>query len=211
MARARMVLLPGMISDQSLFARVRAKRALTLVGWPRPERWWSFADCARAIIARDGITADDVVGGISLGGMMALEIARVVQVRRVVLISSCVRIEHISRLLLVLAAAAPWLPGRALRALRAMPMPPLARADRATLQAILRRTDPELLRWSCRSIPGWRGDAGVVSPVDHLHGGRDLLMPPWRLAPDAVVEGAGHFLCLTHPHRLAAFLDAVPD
>jgi pimeloyl-ACP methyl ester carboxylesterase len=208
MARARIVLLPGMIADETLYARVRAVRPLTLVPWPSPQRGWSMADCARAIIARDAITADDVVGGISLGGMMALEIARVVRVRRVALISSCRRLEHISRALISLAAAQPWLPARALRD---APLPQLARADRARLQAIAARMDPQLLRWSCQALRAWRGDAGVACPISQLHGANDLLIAARRVRPDVLVRGAGHFLCLTHPHRVAAFLDGLPD
>ena len=74
----RWFLLPGMGATDAMYNGLKHKLGfkVNFLNWPEYRGEKMYADVARRVLKENDIGADDVVGGSSLGGMVALEIAQ---------------------------------------------------------------------------------------------------------------------------------------
>lgn len=151
--------------------------------------------------------ANCIIAGVSFGGMVALEMSRIVQPRVCVLISS---LRSPSQL-------PPWL--RMWRLLAGRHCAVVLNAVGQTAATVPRRVRTRSTtrvvklagdaggwhRWATSAVLGWRPvseSPGV--PVIQIHGDADRTFPIRYVTPDYVVPGGGHVLPMTHPGELAA-------
>ena len=53
----------------------------------------------------------------------------------------------------------------------------------------------------------WKGIENTGdTPIFHIHGENDLVLPVKNTTPDAIVAGAGHALSMSHPSEVTEFL-----
>jgi len=208
-------LIPGLGSDGRVFAHLDLgdldTRVLEL---PVPEHNESLPTYA-ARVAR-GIDPAEAFAlvGVSFGGMVAVEIARITDPTQVVLVSS--------------AKGRRDLPYR-YRFLRAVPLyrlfgggfyaagadllrpviEPDSRADRALFSAMIRGKDRRFIRRSVYCIATWE-DALVPEGVVHIHGTRDHTLPFRSLEGDVIaVEGGSHVMVYTRGAEVSALIRAI--
>ena len=88
----RWFLLPGMGATDAMYNGLKHKLGfkVNFLNWSEYHGEKTYADVARRVIKENDIGADDVVGGSSLGGMVALEIAQLLNPKSVVLLCSAV-------------------------------------------------------------------------------------------------------------------------
>ncbi len=210
---ARLVLLPGMGADRRLFQPQRAAfPELEVPDWLPPEPSESLESYGRRMAAAIDPTPPLWLGGVSLGGMVALGMARRVRPEAVFLIGSCRSgravpgylrfLERLSRPLPTRAIELSWV----LAPLVAGKVEALDRHQRQLAIEMLRDTPTAFVRWASRALVAWSCADDLTCPVYHIHGDRDRLLPLARVRPDRVVQGAGHLLSLTHPDAVNAFL-----
>jgi len=209
---ATLVLLPGLGADARLFGPQKAAiPGLLSIAWPEARLDDTLPSYAARVAAQLPRADSLVLGGSSFGGMVALEIAAVVQPRAVILIGSC-RSPR---------AVAPWIRS-ASHLVRTTPAP-LFRprrwaltlagsllgcsgpADETLAWAMVSGYSPAFLKWGIGALLSWR-PTPVPVPVRHVHGSRDRIIPASRVRPDRVIPGAGHLLTLTHAEPVSAFL-----
>src|SRR5206468_3087008 len=70
----------------------------------------SLRDYALRMAAEIGLRPGDIIGGVSLGGMLALEMARAIDVRGALIIASATHPRHIRKRFLWLWPIAPLMP-----------------------------------------------------------------------------------------------------
>jgi pimeloyl-ACP methyl ester carboxylesterase len=158
------------------------------------------------------IDSPAILGGVSMGGMVALEMARIVPARCVILIASCRHPRATNPLLRLSERLTRPLPsilldkGRVLAPLFLGRGGRLGAPERKLLVRMARDLPVPFLRWAPRAVLAWQGceDPGV--PVYHIHGDRDIVFALRRVRPDRVVPGGIHVLNLSHPDEVNAFI-----
>jgi pimeloyl-ACP methyl ester carboxylesterase len=149
--------------------------------------------------------------GVSFGGMVALEVAKLVSVEKIILISSSrsrsaipvymrfiknlrldrlIRIRPIKRPNLILY----WLFGVT------------AKEHKILLTAIMKDTDEYFFSWAVKTIPGWKNDNDHQNVIQ-IHGTNDKILAP--LSADYLVAGGGHLMVVTHAKEVTAILKRV--
>jgi pimeloyl-ACP methyl ester carboxylesterase len=209
----RLVLFAGLGADERLFARQRRLRAsIEVVKWIDPHPRESFADYGRRIAQTIRSPRPFYVAGVSLGGMIALEVARCVDPIAVILIASCRSCAALPRwgragrfiVRAVPASMQKWanlhMPG-ALRALGACEPD-----ERALIRQMIRDTPAGFLKWGLHEALRWPGVDGLKVPVYHIHGDRDRTIPCPASGVDWVVPGGGHLINLTHADHVNHFI-----
>ena len=214
-----LVLLAGLGADERLFEQQRAAFADVVVvqPWIDPlddEDLCSYAARVAALVA----AAVDrrrplLIGGSSFGGMVALEMARVLKPDGVVLLGSARDLSGVHPLwrpLLPLARLAPLWAHRLFARLGPVVARPLFGADdddvTRLFSLMLRDSPPARVQWACRALASWRPQPFGELPIFSIHGHDDRLLPAQRAGADVVVDGAGHLLPLTHGAAVNAFL-----
>lgn len=211
MSSPRIVLFSGLaLPPRFLWAQQAGLRGVITPPWRRPLADESLAEHAARVAADLQATpdlegAEDLwLGGVSFGGMLALEVARRVPCNGVLMISSCRAGSQLAPWLQAGLASAARLPDRALRA--ALAVAPLGirvtgrpdRRERRFLLSLVPHVDLAFARWGAKAILAWCFEGRLKVPVYHLHGTEDHLIPLGRVHPTAVVREAGHAMNVTH-------------
>ncbi len=199
----RALILPGMGADAAMYAapEYRALGAVEFADWPAHHGEATIEAVARRIAADRALGPGAVVGGSSLGGMVAAEIAKQTGAGRLLLIGSALHPSAVNPALRTFAAGADFIPIPLLQAISGM----LSAGQRDSLLAMFRRSDPAFVRAMARAIFEWGGADPPSCPVAWIHGALDgVIFPPTEGAE--IIPDGGHLIAMTHPERVAEFI-----
>ena len=222
---ARLLLIPGLVADPRLLEPQRRAFGEVLVPleWIEPRnareplkdyaaRWverlrprWESEFAGRPVF----------LGGVSLGGMCALEMARELETAGVFLIGSLRSHADVpirTQLLDKLGRAVPNIIGRKLRSVLVYPYAMREGLDDVNLKLVrevAKEASIEMVRWGGHATVGWDFDGDFTPeqrPVFHIHGRDDWFFPLGDMQPDEVVPDGKHLINLTHPLTVNRFL-----
>lgn len=206
----RIVLFSGMGGDKRMFGPILLPGFdLLKPDHLDPKAGESLAAFAERTADHHDIGADDVVGGVSFGGMLASQISARRRLAGVVLLASCHRrsrlpagyraVERISRALpdavLGLRSWPPFVRGR---------FAPIDERGAALMIEMARGYSPVMLRRFGRMIVEWPGVDTFSCPMLAVHGDGDRILPPSCIDAHLVLPKAGHAFTLTHPEPINA-------
>ena len=191
--------ISGLGADKKAFQRIKLPAAYepVFLDWIPPQKNELLSNYARRFSSL--IKNDDafILIGLSFGGMLATEIARLRNPMKTIIISS-----------LASSSELPWyfksagriglhkaVPIKILKAGSILKniMGAASKEDRAIIINYAKHADPALVRWSLDAIVNWdRPDRlpGIV----HVHGSSDHMLPIKYTHPDFVIKGGGHLM-----------------
>ena len=215
-------LLPGIASDAELLEPQveRLGPNLVIPPWiPPTAKEETLAGYARRFAETLDPPVDGspyAVGGISFGGMLSLELARVLDPKPavIVLISSARSGDAIPRSLWYAEKLAAILDPWWMRELSRAAAEPLTwggggAASVERFQAMVGRLDPLFFQWSVDACTSWEGPGALTEffpPIRQIHGSEDGVVECVPEQCDQVIEGAGHLMNLTHAQKVNEFV-----
>ncbi len=202
----------GLGVDERVFHRLDLNGfAVTHIKWIPPfdrEPIQEYAARIRAQIK----TQQPILIGFSFGGIMALEVAKQIETKKVILIASVKTRTEI-----------PWYFRAAgkLRIHRVMPTYLLTRSnfflewlfgatsepDRQLLKQILLDTDPFFLRWALDKIMNWSNIDRIKNTV-HIHGAADRILPFKFVDCNIKIRDGTHLMILDKANEISQILKA---
>ncbi len=151
--------------------------------------------------------------GVSLGGMMCMEIAKYIQPEKIILVSSCkTRSELPPQILL-----GKYLGGASLapisvirRAIqiynqRMGDMPP---EMKIIFDEMVATVDGTFLKWAATAVTRWQNET-IHDNITHIHGTRDKVLPYKYVKADLVVNGGSHYMVGTRSEEVNALIERV--
>ncbi len=218
----RLVFFPGMAVDVRLYDPQRtAFPDLITPPWiPHVEgesmRQYA-ARYARHLVDSDALGNPDaplILGGVSMGGMMSLELSHHLPAAAIILIGSCTSARAVGPWMHALEQVSRPINANIIGTGKAAASPFLGRGvpeeHRQNLITMLQDVPADFLKWCARSIVTWEGTTGKA-PVHHIHGDNDWVIPHSRLTmpPAKLVPKGAHVLNLSHPEEVNAFVHDV--
>jgi pimeloyl-ACP methyl ester carboxylesterase len=202
-------LLPGMAADYPIYSRLMPLLANASVGSfinPLPNE----SLIAYATRMAPQFALHTYIGGVSFGGILALEISRLVRPKGCIIISSVRNPRQLPSWFRI---------GRAIGGRRCLQFLRLL-GDAATLAPRRIRTDStgriarisgidgQWHRWAMAAVLDWQpaGDLGI--PILHIHGDADRTFPLRYVNPDVVLHKGRHTLPVSHPFETANAIHA---
>jgi hypothetical protein len=195
-------ILPGMGASSAMYNALRHMLDFDVnyINWPHYGGEKTYKEVAQTIIKNHRIANGDVIGGSSLGGMVALEIGRLVQPRAIILIGSAMTTNEVQGLLTLLSPLATFTPVSVIQA--------LIGKHKNLVSSMFADADPEFIRAMCMYLQQWPGYTGKADIIYRLHGKQDHVIP-CPMDGATVVENAGHLIAMTHVAETAAFMQKV--
>lgn len=178
--------------------------------WKTPLHGESIEHYAQRM--REEITEPEpTLVGLSFGGMVSIEIAKQLNCRKVILISS-IKHRREKPFIFNLSAAAglhhmiPMRsfsePNKLLHYFFGVHRQPRVQH---MLNQLLTRLEPDYLSWSVDRIVNWQND--VVPPqVVHIHGTADKIFPIEKVKADYIIPNGSHFMVWTRAQEVSAIL-----
>ncbi len=195
--------IPGLGADQRVFARLQLPERFEAVHltWMPPEKGETLPAYAMRLAAGIDLEKPFVLLGLSMGGMVAAEIASRTNPLKLILLSS---ISSSQQLPFYYRWAGFFQLPRIvpIRLIRAGAMVKRifvteAAEDKKLVQQMIRDSDPAFIRWAMQAIVQWNGNPQPES-VLHIHGTADGLLPVRFTRPTHLIKDAGHLMVLTH-------------
>lgn len=192
-------LLPGTGADARMYGEEwRALEDTVFPDWPEYRGETTLEAIARRVIEENDIQPSDSVGGSSLGGMVACEIAMIQHNPELILISSATDPKAVNVLLRCLRPTAHLIPAFLVRAFTAL--------RNSLLFQMFRASEIDFVRATCYAIPGWQGYTGGAQRLLRVHGQRD---PVIFHADDArLIPKGGHLITM---NRAAECVDIIRE
>ncbi|WP_066829409.1 alpha/beta fold hydrolase [Rufibacter ruber] len=214
MAFPPLYLLSGLGADERLFQFLRLQHPNpVVVKWVTPAPHATLAQYAQQVLPQiQDRSAPAVLIGLSFGGMVAQELAKLIPTQKVILLSS---LAHTPQLPWYYRAGGllrlqKWLP---FQWAKSFPAPgewlfgaksPL---EKQVFRSIIQDTDLDFLRWSLTAILGWQHRAEASEQLVIIHGTRDKILPV-PLAPRVhLVEGGEHLMVMSRAAEISALLN----
>jgi pimeloyl-ACP methyl ester carboxylesterase len=143
---------------------------------------------------------DPVLIGLSFGGMMSIEIARLIPVAKIILISS---IQTYRQLPLWMRFAGklkvnkliPLRPYKFIEPIQNKRLGVTTAAERELVNQYRKITPQVYLDWAINEIINWKNDWKPAT-LFHIHGDADKIFPIDKISATHIIKNAGHFMIM---------------
>lgn len=214
--RPKVYVLSGLGVDHRVFANIDFGDYEPFhISWLQPQTNETIAGYAARLAAL--ITADaPILIGLSFGGIMAQEIARIIPCRKVRLIASAKNQTELPALYRFIGTIrlhqlvpgflfnysgrfTEWFFGAK------------KEDEKKLLAVILKETDPAFRSWAINALLTWQNRNPHPENIISIHGSKDRLIPIHNVAADFIIPGAGHFLTVSHAAAISGLLKKLLD
>lgn len=205
--------ISGLGSDEKVFAKIKVDGYdLVPIAWLPPEKKESIEAYAK----RMGQTIADekpILMGLSFGGMMSIEISKLLPVEKVILISSVKSYKEMPLWMrgagkLQLNKIIPMHPYPILEPIQNYKMGVTNKEEKEMVRRYRQNISQPLLSWSVNKILNWKNDWQPNS-IFHIHGDADRIFPVKNIRPDYFIKGGGHFMVYNQAAEINRLLQLI--
>ncbi len=198
--------ISGLGSDEKIFTKIKvAGHELVHIPWLIPEKNESIEVYAKRM-SKSITDEQPVLMGLSFGGMMGIEISKLVPVKKLVLVSSVKSYKEMPG----------WMKGAGrlkldkIIPLRSYPLlEPLENynmgvtnvAEKEMVRRYRKNVNQDYLNWAVNQILNWKNDWHPEN-LFHIHGDADRIFPIKKVSPTYVIDGGGHFMIYNQANKI---------
>ena len=196
---SKIFLIAGLGADTRVYNNIDLhEHDITTVDWIEPNKLDTLSTYAQKLIRQYNITPGSIVIGNSLGGMITIEISKLIPLKKAILISS-----------IKTSNEAPWyfslfrnlpvykiIPGKLFTSMGFMVKPlfgHMSAEDAWLFSDMLKNTSPVFAKWAMGAILNWENK---LTPADtyHITGDKDLIFDYKRIKGATIVKGGTHIM-----------------
>ena len=205
--------ISGFGADERVFSKLTfAGYSFQFIPWIDPfknETIESYAERMSKEIKED----DPVILGLSFGGIMSIEIAKIKKVRQIILISS-IKTHHELPLWMRLSGKLvldKLLPLKSFALIEPIENYNLGLENEEEVQLVheyRKNISQQYTNWATHEIINWRND-WIAPNIFHIHGGKDHIFPIKNIKADYVIEDGGHFMIMNRATEMNKILKKI--
>jgi len=204
--------LSGLGADKRVFQKLHVPENYSIVHveWIKPLQNESITNYAARLSAI--INQDEAFGiiGLSFGGIMALELSKIVSPAQTIIISSVSSNKQLppSFTIMNFLFLHKFIPKRFLKMKNKFVywfMGARTIREKAVFNQILKDTEITFFRWAISTILKWKHDSKTKN-LYHIHGTSDNIFPIKYISPDYTIEGGGHLMVYSNATEVSSIL-----
>ena len=203
--------LSGLGADDRIFANLKIDDAqLVHLPWPaydEHDELPCYAQKMSALIKDE----NPILLGVSFGGLLAVEIAKMRTVQQVIIVSSAKtreEIPHFGKFMkfLVMRQVVPasfytWPNRFVLKLFGAQ-----TDTEKDMLKGVFTSSDGHLVRWAMKAIQLWQNES-FPQPIVHIHGDTDKIITPEYIHPNYWIKGGSHIMIYNRAEEISAIIN----
>ena len=204
-------LLSGLGADKRIFDFMDLTNyKLNYIEWIEPIEKESIESYAHRIL--DQIPIDKpILLGVSFGGMMAIEIAKLIETEKIILISSIKTRNELPGYfkLIGFLRLNRFVPAVLLKKVNLFTywiFGVYSKHDRDLLKRTITETDSKFLAWAIDKIVNWKNKA-VLKDITHIHGTHDRLLPITE--SEYQISGGGHLMMINKSSEISRVINSL--
>lgn len=206
-------LIPGLGVDERMFAFLPIDPALqqTVIKWVTPLPQEKLEHYAARLLPQVPVTENLILIGVSFGGILAVELAKLLNPILVIIIFSIKTCRELpwyykpaSVLRLPYLLPIQW--GKYLYPLQNFLFGVTSTTSQKLLRQMIREMSIPFVRWALTQIAGWQ-NITLVPNLIHFHGTHDKLFPIRYLRNFTPIPDGGHLMVVTQGAYLSKLID----
>ncbi len=200
----------GLGADERVFQRIDfSDFSVTYIKWVIPNKTHTIEEYATRLIKQITTTKPTLIG-LSFGGLMAIEVAKQMEVEKVILIASAKTNKEIPFYFRFAGTFGfhKFLPTKLLKSSNFLTnwfFGTTSISDKQILKQVLHDTDTTFLKWAIDKITRWKNQT-LVKNTFHVHGTSDRIFPFVFVKCDVSIKKGGHLMTLNRAGELSAIL-----
>lgn len=205
-----MYIFSGLGADERVFQKLDFSGLdVTFVNWIIPLEKESIEQYATRLLDQI-LSKNPIVIGLSFGGIMAVEIAKQIETKKIILIAFAKTKDEIPFYFRSVGKLNlhKILPSSLLRSSNFMTnwfFGTTSLGDKQLLKQILIDTNPVFLKWALDKVAKWK-NVDQPKNIFHIHGDSDRILPLQFVKADVIVKKGGHLMTLDKAEELTRIL-----
>ncbi|WP_029280625.1 alpha/beta fold hydrolase [Pedobacter borealis] len=208
--------ISGLGADKRIFSKLKLNENIKMIhiNWISPNKNESLASYAERLSKVIDLSQPFVLVGVSFGGMIAVEMAKLLKPAAAIIISSTMLSTHLPALYRFAGRLGllKFIPARFLKSSNKLTQNyyfgTRSNSEKTLLSKIINDTDPYFLKWAIGSILSWENK---IKPKNtyHIHGTNDKILYSKTAQPDFVIENGTHFMVYQNADEISEIIDKI--
>ena len=202
----KLYLIGGLGADHRVFEYLKLEVPTYIIKWNKPHKKEPIVKYAERLIVQIDTSEKFAIAGVSFGGILAIEISKIVIPQSLILISSVIESSQLPRIYVSIGK---------LGVLKLVPnlfiKPPtflstyfFGAQNKKLLQQIINDTSPVFIRWALNKILEWKSSSLLI-PTLRIHGTNDKIIP---LKGNALqIKNGGHFMVVDRAKEISMLIN----
>ena len=205
--------ISGLGADEKVFANLRLKGyELKYIPWLVPGKMESISKYASRMAARVDDDSPTLLG-VSFGGMVGIEIAKQIPVKRLIIVSSIKSTTELPSWMRVVGSLRlhKLLPVRSNRFTEKIDNNRLGvttMEEKEMVRIYRQEVDPVYFNWAIHQVLKWKND-WQPDHIIHIHGDKDRIFPVKKLKPSYVIKDGTHMMIYNRAGEIAEYLEKI--
>lgn len=209
--------ISGLGADERAFSKLDfvKKHSAKYIPWLLPidknERIENYAKRMAEFIKEP----NPIIIGLSFGGMIAMEIAKIIPIEKVILISSCKTKKELPTQIklagtLGLDSIAPTALIKKSKGIMHTFLGTKSEEEKQIADEFIDKIDEGYLAWSMKNISRWK-NSEIATKTIHIHGNNDALLQSKFVKADYIIEDGNHFMIYNKAKMINPILNKILD
>jgi len=203
--------IPGLGANEKCFQYLDLSFAQPVfINWIQPYKNETLQQYAMRLKEQFIHDENPVIFGLSLGGMLAIEIAKTIPSAKTIIISSAKTKNEIPyyfkvfKLIPLYRLLPEWVV-RKQTAIRNYFLGAKKTAIKKYVKRVAEKADANFYRWAIGAILSWQNKT-VPPNVFHIHGANDKLLPSKFIKADKLISSGGHLMILENAEEVSSLI-----
>lgn len=202
--------IPGLGADHRLYSRLKINADLVPIQWLKAEVNESPAAYAKRLLEQIK-DKNPMIMGVSLGGILAVEISKLIDCNKLYLISTIKTKKElppyfslVDYLPFKLSGAAEWFKKHAgvLKPIYNKTNP----EDLELFKNMLEKCPAEFVDWGVNAVAHWQNES-IECNYLHIHGSMDLVFPKKWLTDFVEIKGGSHYMVVDKADKISPIIN----
>jgi len=203
--------ISGLGADERVFKYLNLKHEIIPLAWIKHDKNESLEHYAKRLAAKIDANEDFGVLGVSFGGLVAVEISKILNPKVTILISSVETKNELSFLIKGLGKmnVVKYLPSKLFNPPKKIAHFLFGTDNKELLNKILDDTDLDFTKWAVNELLNWKNTT-TLSSIIKISGTNDKLMSPTKANNTILIEKGEHFMIVDKAKEISEVINLLP-
>ena len=203
--------ISGLGADERVFKYLNLKHEIIPLAWIKHDKNELLEHYAKRLAAKIDTNEDFGILGVSFGGLVAVEISKILNPKVTILISSVETKNELSFLIKGLGKMnlVKYLPSKLFNPPKKIAHFLFGTDNKELLNKILDDTDLDFTKWAVNELLNWKNTT-TLSSIIKISGTNDKLMSPTKANNTILIEKGEHFMIVDKAKEISDVINLLP-
>lgn len=200
--------ISGLGADERVFKYLSLKHEIIPLNWIKHDKNESLEHYASRLAAKIDANEDFGVLGVSFGGLVAVEISKILNPKVTILISSVETKNELGFVIKGLGKmkVVKYLPSKIFNPPKKIAHFLFGTENKELLNKILDDTDLDFTKWAVNKLLNWKNTTHLSSVIK-ISGTNDKLLPPTKTDNTILIEKGEHFMIVDKAKEISEIIN----